>query len=450
MKLPAAVLISAGMIFGLCAMVYQNRTPIIEGTANAAEPSHSTVRPDGQPVRRALPADGAPRFRQSSPVETEIAANRARPGALMASAPGELRSPELAPLPPLSHSAAIQTPPVQTDNIVSNHEFISKPTGEHRKQPDEVLLASQTSGATEPVVRHASSRDEQNDSNSAVAIAAEQPPAAEPSGTIYTVRAGDNLSRIAKRLLNSDSPAAVAAIVALNPSLKGRPDRIVVGQKLAIPDKTSTQTGNATAQNTQKTAPSVTRDRVAQVTPVRHVAEASEPGTVAKRAGDGASTKKSAPNPAAAAKSSRKPATGKSGTAVAQNKSNQPSRAKSVVSASRGNRSAVAATKATTAGNRKIASAGTTRTKQPRTPSVKSSDKQAESAGRDLPRNGTLGGVADTMRLAEAKPGLKPIADGRKTQGRTSPPGRPKKVEVVSGAAESRERTAGLKRVSAR
>jgi nucleoid-associated protein YgaU len=74
------------------------------------------------------------------------------------------------------------------------------------------------------------------------------PPAAVPAtGTIitntqptegfteYTVKEGDSLGRIASRLMGSSNKANQDAIVKANPSMKGDPNRIIVGRNYRIP-----------------------------------------------------------------------------------------------------------------------------------------------------------------------------------------------------------------------
>ena len=55
----------------------------------------------------------------------------------------------------------------------------------------------------------------------------------ETSGRIPAV-VGDNLSKLAKVLLGSDTPATRDAIVKNNASLKSDPDRVVAGQTYQI------------------------------------------------------------------------------------------------------------------------------------------------------------------------------------------------------------------------
>lgn len=71
----------------------------------------------------------------------------------------------------------------------------------------------------------------------------------------YTVKPGDTLVRIARRELQSGSPEAVQRILDANPALKARPDRVLVGTELVMPD-----TGNAAKPPVADTA---SRARVA-------------------------------------------------------------------------------------------------------------------------------------------------------------------------------------------
>lgn len=451
MKLPAAVLISTGMIFGLCTMVYQNRTPIIEGTASAAEPSGNGVRTDDRPTRRALPSNGAPQFRQSSPVEAEIAANRARPGVLMASAPIEPRNSEAPPLPPLAHSAAVHTPVMRVREVVSDHEFVPRPEPEPTHHPDEVLLATRRTESADPQ----SGRDTlPAQSPETTVVVTGQGAGAQNSehraGSTYVVRAGDNLSRIAKRELRSDSPVTLAAIVALNPTLKGRPDKIVVGQKLSLPPVAGVHSEKGSSRVVHGAAPESSADRITPVnSPSRGelTKRVDAPGKSRSNATVG---RKAASDKTTAAKNAEKPPTGKSDTAVAQAKPTGKNAARHSPSMSRSAKQTGGAAKAAGENDKKVASAKESRTGPTRTTVQKSTQKVVQAQERSAARNGTLDGVPDTIKAVEAKPGLKPVADGRKTQRPTPQPSRPKKMEVASGQTEPRDRTAGLKRITAR
>lgn len=58
-----------------------------------------------------------------------------------------------------------------------------------------------------------------------------------PTGAkTYVVKTGDNLTKIARRELNSDAPDALRRMLDANPQLKGRADRILVGMTLNVPD----------------------------------------------------------------------------------------------------------------------------------------------------------------------------------------------------------------------
>jgi LysM repeat protein len=60
------------------------------------------------------------------------------------------------------------------------------------------------------------------------------PPASE-GFTEYTVKEGDSLGQIAGRLMGSSNQANQAAILKANPSMKGDPNRIIVGKSYRIP-----------------------------------------------------------------------------------------------------------------------------------------------------------------------------------------------------------------------
>lgn len=71
------------------------------------------------------------------------------------------------------------------------------------------------------------------------------PPA--PTGTReYTAEPGDNLHKIAQKVMGASTKANRDAIVRLNPSLQANPDAVIVGQKYLVP----AMPGTAAANNT--------------------------------------------------------------------------------------------------------------------------------------------------------------------------------------------------------
>jgi len=66
----------------------------------------------------------------------------------------------------------------------------------------------------------------------------EPTPANPPAPVTYTVRKGDTLVKIMRRCWNSDDPALLEALLAANPRIAARRDRIFPGDVLTIPDIT--------------------------------------------------------------------------------------------------------------------------------------------------------------------------------------------------------------------
>ncbi|HEV7300029.1 MAG TPA: LysM peptidoglycan-binding domain-containing protein [Tepidisphaeraceae bacterium] len=83
------------------------------------------------------------------------------------------------------------------------------------------------------------------------------PPAPTPGVIEYTVKEGDSLGRIASRLMGSSKKANQDAIMAANPSMKGDPDRIIVGRVYLIPTGATATATVATA--IEPTATKVTK-----------------------------------------------------------------------------------------------------------------------------------------------------------------------------------------------
>lgn len=454
MNVRAAVLVSFGFIMSLCATVYYNRAPIIEGTALAGEAENLDHNPSTMP-RRALPSVAAPQFRQSSPVESEIAANRSRPGLLTAVGNEiEPRKSNNDALPPLANSLVVHTPVQRTDEIVNAAEFVTKPTPIANAQDDQVLLPAhgRNAGAQQqpiatvvPVVAGGAETGRGQDQSKQSSDAT--------GGSSYVVRSGDNLTKIAKRELKDSSPGAVAAILAANPELKGKPDKIIVGQRLNLPQLASPLTNDrpiveANPQVDSKPAlkgaaverpstPSKTKNAPADTKRIASAGDQdSKPSDVVK------STKSKSKTPskkdrAVATKSDSR--TSPSGPA----KKTRVADASGTKAAENRSRQGVDADAAKTKANAMMKNdSGTTPGLKPIT--------RASSTPDAVAANKTTKVGPDTMNSAgqPSRATAKRATDDQRKQ--APPPQRSKKTDVAAAQTDSRDKSAGLKRLTAR
>ncbi|MBN2445335.1 MAG: LysM peptidoglycan-binding domain-containing protein [Phycisphaerae bacterium] len=104
-------------------------------------------------------------------------------------------------------------------------------------ESDEPLFAADTPIAVgEPV-----SLDESAFGEEAVALA-DEVEVVEPAVPVeerYVVRRGDSLVRIARRFWSKSGPEEIELLLSANPQLAARPDRLLVGDEIVIPDRTA-------------------------------------------------------------------------------------------------------------------------------------------------------------------------------------------------------------------
>lgn len=438
MNVRAAVFLSGAFIISLCALVYYNRSPIIEGMAMGGEPDEAMKRAPNAPQRRGLPTMNAPRFAVDSPIESEITNNQSKPRVLTASAPdGDSTKSTQTSLPPLVNHSGMRTPDSRTPSAVSAAEFVNvappvtRGAG-HDSSADQILLPS--------------GRAAVNPTNDAIASAPEGvTPVETGSSRAYVVKSGDNLAKIAKRELKSNSPAAIAAIVAANPILKGRADKITVGQELRLPNQATAKpdaailaaaaSRNGPRSPERSAAPpesqEVSKEVVTNINQRSASAETGRP-TVPSRGTVASASKKSGAKskPAVVAKANGRAMQTGPGASVA-------SREAGVRSAKRGK-----TTQAVVDGGGRIsgsvARAG-----------LKSLGESAESKGKAVVTNKTPNDAADTIKtvgLAASGPPKRVPGDSRKP---TAPQSRSKKP-AVAAVSNDRDQTAGLRRVATR
>ncbi|MBL8879776.1 MAG: LysM peptidoglycan-binding domain-containing protein [Phycisphaerales bacterium] len=451
MNFRAAVFLSGAFITALCMTVYYNRSPIIEGMALAGEGDDSANRPSNVTQRRGLPSVDTPRFAVNSPVESEIANNRSKPRILTAVAP-DAESPRQGQvsLPPLLNNGAVRAPEPHNQPLVSQAEFVANDKPQPAVQSDQgredqVLLAGHKDGGaagSPPSAENAVVYNAQSDAESGV-------------GKTYVVRSGDNLAKIAKRELNSNSPAAIAAIVAVNPKLKGRADKIIVGQKLMLPDLRTPNggvelqlAGVATAKDT--TATPTKTDRAMHLTKTdearRDAVNAQQSGARAKtdlaRESPGRASRKASP-------ASKQPAVAKTTQPKSKSPPGAGNRAPQIADSGGRSRADIAKNPKGSSATQVAAAAG----RRTNVPASKAGLKALNNGEAPKPKDAVASKTpsvgADTMKLAGApSAGSAKRAPGN-PRNSPSPSSRSTKREVAAGTND-REKTAGLQRVSAR
>lgn len=224
-----AMLTCLGFIVGMCWLVSQVARPLVE------LPTPLIVRVPQAPGASARPLAGADaaaeptgRFSRPSPVELALEHQPADAGRVLAVA-DELLTVEEAveALPPLQVPRApvvvlVDNPaPGIASDAPAGQEPLAAAAGEA------VAAADQTPGPTAP----AAAQPEEP------AVGSPAPAAAAlPIVKHYRVRRGDTLLKILRRELGGDDRELLEALLAVNPRIAERPNRIFVGEIVRIPD----------------------------------------------------------------------------------------------------------------------------------------------------------------------------------------------------------------------
>ncbi|MEP0845393.1 MAG: LysM peptidoglycan-binding domain-containing protein [Phycisphaerae bacterium] len=211
-----ALLSCLGFISGMCWLVNQVARPVVElPRPPVITPADATVPASTQDGRADRLIAAARELERAAPV---LSAPPAQADAL--EVPGYLSSAEPAPrddLPPLVSAAA----PAAAQNV---EPPAAGPTGAVQR----LVADSSTTAPLIEVVDAATPR-----SRADVPAMPEDAPSPAPSR--YRVVKGDSLVRIARRAFGSDDRRYVEALVAANPQVAERRNRILVGETLVIP-----------------------------------------------------------------------------------------------------------------------------------------------------------------------------------------------------------------------
>ena len=220
LNVKAAMFICTGFIIGLCWFVSESDLPIADAASSSGE-----LLPVGSGGSRTAAAEPAPavtkptavasKFAHDNPFATQESANRAgktethRTVASVAVPPAERRRVALPPVADPAAAAEVFAAATQQPTEQS------RPLGGMR-------LAMIMPPHEEPVAAPEPTQVEV---------------ASAPEPRKYTVRRGDNLTRISRREFDSDDARLVALLMAVNPKLRDRPDRVLVGEQLDLPDQ---------------------------------------------------------------------------------------------------------------------------------------------------------------------------------------------------------------------
>ncbi|RMF73697.1 MAG: LysM domain-containing protein [Planctomycetota bacterium] len=225
LNVKAALLTCLFVTGGACWLVNQVARPLVElpqpvGAATAAYFSRPASQVEERPP--------APQFAFATPVEAQMP-ERAPfvPVATVSPVERVARVPTQDRLPPLVHHVA-DTSPMTTDEDWRAAQQAARAT-----------LVSQRAGAS---ANQAGEREQVYTTSIAVVVDGnESSPNAQAetdekaSQTEYVVRSGDTLFGILRRHWRRADASAVQAIVAANPQIRDRLDRIRVGEVLVIP-----------------------------------------------------------------------------------------------------------------------------------------------------------------------------------------------------------------------
>lgn len=219
LNVKAAMLLCMAFVGGISWLVQSVAPPetvLRSPLAAAAAPADRFWQPGVDPFAAAAapgmdrPARWSRSFAHANPLEREAEARRLAGG------------PPAMVAPPAGPAAAL--PPTALPPLV--YDEASGAAG-----PQAVLASAEPSGAR--VLEGAGAAGDR--AGGGVAEAAGRPPAAQPRP--YRVVKGDTLMKIARREWGSSEPRLVELLVAANPKLGARRNRILVGEELLIPDK---------------------------------------------------------------------------------------------------------------------------------------------------------------------------------------------------------------------
>ena len=247
LSVKVAMLTSLFFIGGMCWMVTQVARPIVDSSMTSVAGFEAAGMPDRDPaIAKDQDAQLEAHLARSSIADRDVVRSDAIEngtldvgGSVFASAAD---AADQAVLPLEVPQLAKQSEREESPRIASDFRpAVDEMTRFAPEIPVAVVSGAEHQVAPTRETHARASEEESLDSTHAVlasrleARAAGRGPAAELEGSQYVVHRGDSLARIARHEWKHVSPELIAALVAANPALSERPDRIVPGQILMIP-----------------------------------------------------------------------------------------------------------------------------------------------------------------------------------------------------------------------
>jgi nucleoid-associated protein YgaU len=225
LNVKVAMLICTGFISGLCWLVTRVDLPSAGGPAVAAEraalPGAVASKPPagssayaGEPVR---PVDVAGSFDRGNPFDVQAVANRAQE-ARVAAAPVPAPTPRGTVLPPLA----------RPEVIVPTFAAVAPESSDASAGSSDAAPSLEDSGTAHG-----------DDAPRADRVAAAPRAAADANPVTfrtYKVQKNDCLARLARQQYESSDARLRQLLIEANPKLRKRPNRLLIGEELMIPD----------------------------------------------------------------------------------------------------------------------------------------------------------------------------------------------------------------------
>lgn len=255
-----ALLTCVGFTVGMCWMVSQVSRPV----ASAAGATVALNRTAPAVATGARPADA---LRRGNPIDAARSAGRHQADAAITPATRVASDAVEGKLPPVSlprfeRERGVVTLASSTveERAATEPSTASLPPNaiEVTRVPEALVDTGNT--LTAQFNRETPESNLFQDRGIAEPAAAEADPAPAPH---YIVKSGDNLARIARQTLGSDDSAAIRALIAANPKLKSRPNKVLLGEKLNIPPKEGGTPAVATVAPKPEKSPSNTPPKTA-------------------------------------------------------------------------------------------------------------------------------------------------------------------------------------------
>jgi nucleoid-associated protein YgaU len=229
LNVKAAMLICAAFISGLCWLVSRVTLPV-----SAAPPLGELSVPmqGGDAAEAATPASGYaamagglnPRFSHRGPLELQPRhqASAAEQATVSTASPAPIPEP----------GRRVSLPPVARPEAAARSFAAVTPEG----LPEPGSAVSFTNAAAEGGAKSAPPGAAEPVGTSAAPAGAAVEPAGPGAARRCQVKKGDSLGKMVQRELKSRDPRVMQLVLAANPKLRSRPNKILLGEQVVIPD----------------------------------------------------------------------------------------------------------------------------------------------------------------------------------------------------------------------